>query len=49
MTRFTALHPTQKRNTGETPYGAEDGIVSEGVAQVVDDMGNPLVFTAREF
>ena len=27
--------------SGESMFGAEGGIVSEGVAQVIDDVGNP--------
>jgi len=32
--------PAQCRNNLET-FGAEGGIVSEGVAQVLEDLGNP--------
>ena len=34
--------PAQFLNNLET-FGAEGGIVSEGVAQVIDGLGNPLV------
>ena len=36
--------PAQFLNNLET-FGAEGGIISEGVAQVIDGLGNPLVIT----
>ena len=35
--------PAKRKN------GAEGGIVMEGVAQVIDNLGNPLVFTGDSF
>jgi len=34
---------SQHRNRGVDRDGAEGGIVSEGVAQVIEDLGNPLL------